>query len=74
MRRLTALALLVLSLAVALPAAASPMWGNSDWTFLGRFVVWLSEVFEKEGSQADPWGQAQGSGSTAPLVCFDGRH
>lgn len=56
MRRIAATVLVVVILcAVALPASAAPRWGGSEWTVF-RFFAWLSGVFEKEGSQQDPWG------------------
>ena len=57
MRRGAAIIMIVIALAFAQPAAAQPLWGASPWGFLGRLATWVVSIFEKAGSQQDPWGR-----------------
>ena len=75
MRRVTA-AFLVLALsgAIVFPVSASPARDGSDGRIISRLLTWLSGIFEKEGSQQDPWG-SPGQASHPPFRgVFDSRH
>lgn len=75
MRRVMAAVLVVaLSCAVVFPASASPAWGRSEWRILARLLTWLSGVFEKEGSQQDPWGPPGQASQPPTRPVFDSRN
>ena len=73
-RVVAAVLVVALSCAVVFPASASPAWGGSEWKILARLFSWLSGIFEKEGSQLDPWGPP-GQASHPPFrAVFDSRN
>lgn len=72
MRRIAAAILVVaLSCAVVLPATASPRWAGREWSIFGRLAAWLSGIFEKEGSQQDPWGPPGQASQLPPRPVID---